>query len=448
MALSISSFDRNRLIQLSQLNKLGTNEYLTDPKNRNYIYIKKRYFQNETNETVNTLITGSGIFSSIQDTIAYYTGDPVSDYDYNLQRFVKDYVSVWFATMALARWENGLRIEYVPAYNYRNDNGVHKVLRFYVDEGTTEGNTMWVTTNYVLEQTFLTWVIENRLYRSIGDDVFDGAQEVPLDSLEETSNLEPVVQTGLDIPSLIVIKDDPMEQFPTSLFEKIEDVVYSIDRKIVMFDTQFLQNAESFVLFSGIRRPKSSIDKYDKGAKVNFSELWRIINAADSDSKIEFVNNRNELIQDAMMYEEKQIRKISAMTNVPVDFLGLDSAHGNIGKGSRSLIHGSFVKRIQNIRDVFDRYLSMVKDLLESEWQAVDASYSWPDIFAKSDNELVEELAIARTNGMISQLKSIQEYQWVDEEEAMREMEQINLQSNPQPDATQEEVIQEEEEII
>ena len=49
---------------------------------------------------------------------------------------------------------------------------------------------------------------------------------------------------------------------------------------------------------------------------------------------------------------------------------------------------------------------------------------------------------------MISQLKSIQEYQWVDEEEAMREMEQINLQSNPQPDATQEEVIQEEEEII
>jgi hypothetical protein len=45
-----------------------------------------------------------------------------------------------------------------------------------------------------------------------------------------------------------VIKDDELEDQPISLIDKVKNIVYSIDRKIVMFETQFLQNVESFVL--------------------------------------------------------------------------------------------------------------------------------------------------------------------------------------------------------
>jgi hypothetical protein len=57
-------------------------------------------------------------------------------------------------------------------------------------------------------------------------------------------DLLPVIETKLD-KCFWRIKDED-KQVP--LIEKIKSIVYSIDRKIVMFDTQFLQNVESFAL--------------------------------------------------------------------------------------------------------------------------------------------------------------------------------------------------------
>jgi hypothetical protein len=37
---------------------------------------------------------------------------------------------------------------------------------------------------------------------------------------------------------------------------------------------------------------------------------------------MEFVENTNNLIKDAMEYEQTQIEKISSITNIPMDFLG------------------------------------------------------------------------------------------------------------------------------
>jgi len=119
-----------------------------------------------------------------------------------------------------------------------------------------------------------------------------------LDTVPETSNLQETVVTGLD-QVFRKIEEDALEQFPISLIDQIKQIVYSIDRNINMFDTQFLQNVESFVLMKGIGLPTKLINKYEEHGKLDFRDLGRYI-TADADGSIEFVNNSNDLIDKAI----------------------------------------------------------------------------------------------------------------------------------------------------
>jgi hypothetical protein len=171
---------------------------------------------------------------------------------------------------------------------------------------------------YYLISSYIGGTIENKLYES-NDYQLKNLKEVPLDTIDETSNLEPTVNTGLE-KCFWVIKDDEMEDSPISLIDKIQNIVYSIDRKIVMFETQFLQNVESFVLLKGINIPNKILESYNETGKISFSDLGRYL-TTDFDGKIEFINNQNTLLDKAVDYEKEQVNKISAMTNIPLDFL-------------------------------------------------------------------------------------------------------------------------------
>jgi len=73
--------------------------------------------------------------------------------------------------------------------------------------------------------------------------------------------------------------------------------------------------------------------------------------------------------------------------------------------GSRTLRHGSFIKKIQYIRDLFDEAINVFVELTGEEM-----TYNRPDIFAKGDKELIEELKTAREIKVISLVKAIQKY--------------------------------------
>jgi hypothetical protein len=47
-----------------------------------------------------------------------------------------------------------------------------------------------------------------------------------------------------------VIKEDELKEFKdlVSTIKTIKNNIYSVDRKLTMVDTQFLQNVESFIL--------------------------------------------------------------------------------------------------------------------------------------------------------------------------------------------------------
>lgn len=182
-----------------------------------------------------------------------------------------------------------------------------------------------------------------------------------------------------------------------------------------MFDTQFLQNAESFVLLKGINLPIKLIEKYNDKWKLNFADLWRYL-TTDQDWKIEFINNQNALLEKAVDYEQIQIQKISSITNVPMDFLWGTWTAGAIWEWSRELLHWSFIKRIENIRSLFDKYIWEVVQLLAKEnW--TDDTYIWPDIFSKNTQQLIEELEKAVSIWILSKRTALKRYLDLDENE-------------------------------
>jgi hypothetical protein len=170
------------------------------------------------------------------------------------------------------------------------------------------------------------------------------------------------------------------------------------------------------------------LDDYNEGKRVNFSQIWRIING-NEDSSIEFVNNINSLIDKAIIDEENNIRRISSISCVPIEFLWLENNEGAIWMGSRSLRHGAFIKKIEYYRWLFDEAISLFLELKKQ-----DEPYTRPDVFAKSDTELVNELSTARTAWIISKYNAIKKYNDYTDEETLNELELINneqaLQSN------------------
>jgi len=405
--LNISTQDQKLLVVQSNLKKLENNLYLRDTENENYKYIKNKFFTYDSDEKAKLMNIGSWLFSSISDTLASYVGNPSIDFGVMFDDFTKDLVALWFCTIGIERENGKLKMVYQPAKNYRNDNGVDKISRLYIDD---QENI------YVLVQSYYVGYIENKLYSMPGMTLQKWI-EVALDTIPQTTGLLPIVNTQLDTTALIIV-----EEWNVSLFEKIKQLVYSVDRQIVMNHTQYLQNVESFVIFKGIKRPQKLLEDYNKGKRIDFSQIGRIINW-DENSTVEFVNNINSLIETSMKDMDNNIRRVSSMTNVPIEFLWLDSNEWSVGMGSRTLRHGSFIKKIQYIRDLFDEAINVFVELTGEEM-----TYNRPDIFAKGDKELIEELKTAREIKVISLVKAIQKYNWYTEQEAQWEYELIQQQ--------------------
>jgi len=178
----------------------------------------------------------------------------------------------------------------------------------------------------VLIQSYLPGKIENKLYKMNSVDLRN-LQPVPLDTIQQTSMLQDVIPHPFGENGMFVIKDDPAVLYPKhSALEKEQDKIYDMERMKVMFSTQFLQNVESFVAMKGINLPKKVMKKYTNGQRLDFADLGRFVEL-DKDGSIEFINNTNSLIKDAMESMNTNLKQLSASSKIPLDFLGADTAH-------------------------------------------------------------------------------------------------------------------------
>lgn len=404
--LNISLQDQKLLVKQSELKKLETNQYLHDVNNDNFQYIKGKFFALDNDDKCKLLNVWSGIFSTVSDVMAFYTGNPSYDFEVNMNEFVKDITTLWFCTMWVERVDNKLRLVYQPAKNYRTSDGLDRISRLYQDDNERI---------YIYVQTYYPTYIENKLYLSQWYSLI-WATEVPLDTIPQTRWLVEQQPTWLSVPALFVVQDSEI-----SLLERIAPLVYAIDRQTVMNHTQYLQNLESFILFKNIKRPQKLINDYESGKRINFSNVWRILNGSD-DSSIEFVNNVNSLIDKSIIESDNYIRRISGITTIPIEFLWLKNEEWSIGQWSRALKHWAFIKRIEYIRELIEQWLDRFLELSGIS----DETYVRPDVIAKSSKELADELKVARDALIISQFNAIKEYGDYSDEEAKQEMALIN----------------------
>lgn len=427
----ISKTEFDRLIEVSQLQNLCDNSYLRDEENENFKWIKQQFFYWDKNDT-KLFNVGSWLFWTIQNVFTAFVGNPNIWKEFDISERVNDYIATWYCAFVLFRENGKLWVRREPSESVSYENWIYRVIKIYIKEKEESNNKLvgvsLVKKTYVLVQTYNVWSIENKLYEVkwlYQISSWTNIIEVPLDTIYETKDLKPIEKTWFEFPTIFLIKNKENELLTriVSVIKKVVNMVYAIDRRVVMFDNQFLNNVESFILMKNIVLPKKIIEKYNEWKKINFRDLWRIITAND-DWWIEFINNKNELIDKAIEYEEKQIRRISALTTIPTDFLWLDNAHGAIGEWSRTSLHSAFIKSVEQIRDIFTKWLKPILEILQKEdtdkqyWKEI----VWNDVFSKDYKSLVYELKVARDAWIITQLRAIQKYLWIDKKEAEKEL--------------------------
>lgn len=414
--LNIPKKNQELLVKQANLKKLETWEYLKDKENDNFKYIKNKFFAHETNDDKAKLLNiWCWAFFTVSEVYPSYVGNPSIDFGLMFDDVVKDILCLWFGVIGLERVDGKLKMCYEPAKNYWNDNWTHKISRLYMDDNEDY---------YLLVQTYEIWYIKNNLYKLQSASLSKWA-EVSLNTIPQTAWMSKIIMTWLEVPALIIIDDNC-----PSIYEKITSIVYGIDRQVVMNHTQFLQNLESFVLMKEIKWPANLLKQYDEWKSVDFSKIGRIVNGS-KDASIEYINNVNSLINDAIKETETYSRRISSITSIPIEFFGIDSNDWAIGQASRTLKQGSFMKKVQYYRDLIDKAIAQF--VVIARWKDWEYTYNRPDIFAKSDKEVVEEIAVAREHKLISHLKAIKKYNWYTDEEAKQELEDIQNEADVLP---------------
>jgi hypothetical protein len=190
-----------------------------------------------------------------------------------------------------------------------------------------------------------------------------------------------------------------------------------------------MKHIQAKMLVKNIPWNQQLIKKFNNGV-IKKSDIPDVIIADNSEASIEYISNDNPLASLAIEYEKEQTKRISSITSVPVDFLGLNASSGAIGKGSRSLLHGSFIKKVEAMRKVFDKSLVSLYEMMAKVNGWENETYSRPDVFAKDDTELVAELSSAMGAGLISRRDAIMEYRNISEDQADEELERMILESN------------------
>lgn len=402
--MKLNTTTQQQLFIHAELKKLEEWTYLQDVTNENFAFIKGKFFPFDSDDKAKLLNVGSGVFETVTGTIASYVGNIDIEVGMNFDELVKDMMTIGFGVYSIERVNWKYSFVNQPAQNYVYEDGIDKMFRFYQNDKEY----------FMLVQEFGVWYIANTLYKIKSFDVIEWV-EISLDSIPQTRGLQSLVRTNLPVPAIFTIYDGQ-----PSVIEKIKPIVYALDRQIVMWHTQFLQNVDSFILMKNIILPQKQVQNYNEGKIINFNEIGRVVQGAEDNASIEFVNNVNSLIKDCFVENQNFVRRVSAITTISIDFFGLDTNDWAIGEGSRTLKQGTFIKRIQAIRDTIDKSLKISLAII-----GITEQYKRPDIFAKSSQELADELATARSAKLISLYNAIKTYNNFTDEEAQKEYDLI-----------------------
>ena len=408
--------DREMAMLIAQAWKkeLANNEYLQNWQNSNLKLISELFFAKDLMKA-KSFNVWSNLFSSVTDIVSNFVWSPLTDINIDLAEFNKDLISVWTTIFWINRiddWslKGALDVYRIPAEDYLYSNNEHKVIKVYSVEEEDE------TKYYMLKQVFTDGLIENELYSIKSPSETEGTK-VNLADIPYTEHLKDTVRTWLEWLAIFPVSKE-------SMLEKIKQLVYSVDRKAVMFETQFLQELEQYKIFENIHIPETALNA---NGTVDLSALWKVV-ATDTTLgaswDIRYIKNTNDLIKDAIEYEQVQLKRVASSTTIPSDFLGVADTTAISGT-SREIMIQSFIKTIEWYRKLLWDALLDILTLLEwqknKNWDSITTNIIWKDVISPNSKDLADELKVAREAGIVSQFTWVKKYLWLTEEADINE---------------------------
>lgn len=350
----------------------------------------------------------------IDDKISSFLWTPEDwlKYRVDYDKIVETLLATWYLMLkAYSTKSEWWKVEAVDWHKYYFD----WVTEFFIEQYKIDSldNSTWniaQTKYYLYVQTFSNNVLKNQLFE-IQQNVLSVWKKVPLDLIPELT-WRPDEQIIMETDKLVY-----SIKLESSLIKKVKSIIYSIERKWAEADKQFQNYMEQFMVFNNIEIPadatKTVYQDWIQYKVTDFSKLWKNVetNADNWTWTIEIIKNWNDLIKEALEFSERQIRQISAITDIPPIYLWLDSAQWNDSGTSITKSSWPLFKRIERYRTWIENLFWDVSQVLKS----VKVSFVWPSIVTADPDEVLDSEIKKVEAWLTSKKRAIMKIHSVDE---------------------------------
>ncbi len=426
---------QNYLANIQENQQLISWTYVKDKMNPNFVEMVKHLYPWEE-ERFQNLVSWSYIWGLIDDKISSYFWAPEDDLDYRIDydKLIETLLTTWYLMLKVSYENKKFVLSSFDWHKYYDDWVTEMFVEQYkVQEKNPFDNSILETKKYLYVQTFSWGILKNKLYE-ISSSVLSSWKEVSLDRIPELA-WRPDEQIVTDFSKMVF-----KIKLETSLIEKVKTIIYSIERKWAEADKQFMNYMDQWTILKNIEIPKDAMKTVSywwiEYSVTDFSKLWKIleIDADNWDGSVEIVKNWNDLIKEALEFSERQIRQISAITDVPTIFLWLQNENQwNDSWTSIVKSSWSFYKRIERYRIWFENLLWDIKEALN-----IEIKLTWNSIVT-TDPEVIVDNEIKKLDAWLSTRKmSLMRIYNLTDEEATKMLQEIEAEKSLQISNNQE----------
>lgn len=419
---------QNYLATIQENKELITWDYVTNNLNPNFQEMVKHLFPWDE-ERFKLLNPWTYIAWLIDDKISSYVWTPEDSLKYRIDydKIIETLLTTWYLMLkTYSTQKEGWKVEAVDWQKYYYDWVTEYFIEQYkIDSLDSISWNISTTKYYLYVQTFSNNILKNKLFE-IQQNVLSMWKKVPLDIIPELAwrpDEQIIMETEKFVYSI---------KLETSLIKKVKSIIYSIERKWAEADKQFQNYMEQFMVFNNIEIPadalKTVYQDWIQYKVTDFSKLWKNVetNADNWTWTIEIIKNWNELVKEALEFSERQIRQISAITDIPPIFLWLDSAQWN--DSWTSIIKSSwwFYKRIE-------RYRAWIENLfwdINQVFSTIKTTFVWPSITTADPNEILDNEIKKLDSWLTSKKMAIMKIHSVDEIWAQKILDEIKKENS------------------
>jgi len=350
----------------------------------------------------------------IDDKISSFVWTPEDWLKYRIDydKIVETLLTTWYLMLkAYSTKSEWWKVEAVDWSKYYFD----WVTEFFIEQYKIDSldNTTWniaQTKYYLYVQTFSNNILKNQLFE-IQQNILSVWKKVSLDLIPELQ-WRPDEQIIMETEKLVY-----SIKLESSLIKKVKSIIYSIERKWAEADKQFQNYMEQFMVFNNIEVPadatKTVYQDWIQYKVTDFSKLWKNVetNADNWTWTIEIIKNWNELIKEALEFSERQIRQISAITDIPPIYLWLDSNQWNDSGTSITKSSWPLFKRVERYRTWIENLFWDISQILKS----VKVAFVWPSIATADPDEILDSEIKKVEAWLTSKKRAIMKIHSVDE---------------------------------